>query len=296
MKYTIIITAKNEEQNITDTLNSVVNQTLKPTYCLVVDDGSDDQTAEIIKEFSKSYPFVHYLYNDGEKKYVLGGNVIRVFNVGKDYIDSQNVDYDYVVKMDADIEFESDFFETINNKIKDGKWGIVSGTPYYMEGDRKIHEFSPLWHSHGQFKIYHKKCLEEIGGIDRNLGWDCADNVKAIYFGWKTAAFRDIHYLMFRKVGGKSNLKKGRINHGLGAYQLGYSFAYLLIRAMHDAFKKPYIIGSYFLVFGYFKGLFNKEYVKYLTKLQRKVLRKLFWSNLFKRLGNKEFVVLQQFK
>ncbi len=296
MKYAIVIPAKNEEQNIKDTLQSVTSQTLQPVICLVVDDQSNDSTPEIIKSISKEFSFIHYFQNEGTSEYILGGNVVRVFNKGKQVIDDMNIDYDFIIKLDADISFSPTFLENIDKKIQTGNWGIVSGTPYYIENKKKIFELSPLWHSHGQFKIYNKKCIEDIGGVDQSLGWDCADNIKAIDKGWSTAAFRDINYLMFRKVGGKTNLTKGRVNHGIGAYKLGYSFIYLCFRALHDIFKPPIFFGAMSLMYGYFKALFSPKTKQILNQQQKKLLRKLYWQSLFHRLSNSDFIVLQFLK
>jgi glycosyltransferase involved in cell wall biosynthesis len=294
MNYAIIIPAKNEEETLRNTLNSVVNQSLLPVICLIVDDGSDDKTPDIIQEFEAKYSFIKYCFYEGVKQYVLGGNVVRVFNYGKEFVDNLNIDYDFIVKMDADLSFDNNFFSELDEKINADEWGIVSGTPYLLDGEEKVFEYSPTWHSHGQFKVYNKKCLEEIGGIDKSLGWDCSDNIKAIYAGWKTAAFRDIYYLMYRQVGGKSNLVKGRINHGIGAYKLGYSILYMFLRSVHDLFKPPVFLGSVYLMYGYLKSIFSSKTKRILSKPQVKLLRNLLWNSLFQRFRNNDFVVLQK--
>ena len=44
----IISPCRDEEQFVRFTLNSVVNQTVRPDLWLIVDDGSRDRTAEIV--------------------------------------------------------------------------------------------------------------------------------------------------------------------------------------------------------------------------------------------------------
>ncbi len=294
MKFAIVIPAKDEEEIINSTLSSIADQTLLPVCCLVVDDGSTDTTSEIVKSFSKKYPFIHYYFNDSEKEYVLGAHVVQVFDIGKSYIDESNVRYDYIVKLDADVSFGRHFLEEMSKRLEEEPLGIASGTPYYIENGKEIYEFSPLWHTHGQFKIYNKDCLDDIQGLDLSLGWDCADNIKAIDKGWKTAAFRDLFYQMHRKVGGKSSLKKGRINHGIGAYRLGYSPSYFMLRVIHDLIKPPIIVGSYYLLHGYIKSLFSKDSNIILNKRQVRLMRKLFWQSFTRRLFKKEFIAFQR--
>lgn len=294
MKFAIVIPAKNEEAIIKSTLSSIADQTLLPEVCLVVDDGSNDMTSDIVKTFSETCPFIEYLYNDNQDEYILGGHIVQVFGIGKSHIDRHEIPYDYIIKLDADVSFEKNFLQKMSDRLGKEQYGIISGTPYYLENNKKIFEFSPLWHTHGQFKIYNKQCFDDIQGLAPSLGWDCADNIKAIDKGWKTAAFRDLFYQMHRKVGGKSSLKKGRINHGIGAYKLGYSLPYFLLRVVHDLFKPPVVAGSFYLLYGYTKSLFSRNTRRILNKRQIKLMRKLFWESFIQRLSAKEFILFQR--
>ena len=54
----VIIAARNEEKNITQTLNALVEQSYPSRYfeLIIVDDASDDSTAEIIRSYCAEYP------------------------------------------------------------------------------------------------------------------------------------------------------------------------------------------------------------------------------------------------
>ncbi len=293
MKYAVVVPAKNEEVNIKLTIESVIKQTKLPEICLFVDDASTDSTPEIIKDYAAKYTFIKYYKISGKKDYSLGGHVIQVFNKGKEYVDQLGVDYDYIIKLDADLSFEADFIEKMSEKIAGGNWGVVSGTPYFVEGSKRIYDRSPRFHSRGQFKFYNKQFLDEINGVPLGLGWDTADNIKAIEKGFKTERFNDLDYEMLRRIGGKHSLKKGRIKHGMGAYNLDYSFGYLLLRVLHDFFKPPYITGALYFIYGYITSVF-KHNPKILTKPQSKILRKLLWSEFSGRFKSKDFYILQK--
>lgn len=56
MKITIVIPSYNRSSYIIDTLQSVVDQTSADWECIVVDDGSTDNTEEAVKEFMARYP------------------------------------------------------------------------------------------------------------------------------------------------------------------------------------------------------------------------------------------------
>lgn len=61
-KASIIVAAWNGEKYIEETLKSLLNQQEKDIEVLVVDDGSTDKTAEIVKSFTD--PRVQYLYQE----------------------------------------------------------------------------------------------------------------------------------------------------------------------------------------------------------------------------------------
>lgn len=294
-KYAVVIPAKNEEENLATTLDSVASQTIKPEICLVVDDSSDDKTYAIAIDYSNQYPFISCIRKKSNKGYALGGHVINVFEYGREHIDSISLDYDYIVKLDADLGFHSDIVERIFSKINNDNWAIVSGTPFILENGNKFFQNSPDWHSHGQFKFYNREFLTQIKRLPKSLGWDSADNIIAISKGWKTAAFKDINYQMFRRVGGKHSLIKGRIKHGTGCYVLGYSPLYFLLTIGHDLFKPPIVLGSISKIKGYLSAMFQRR-EKILDKAQRKLLRRLLWRALWGRLRNREFEVFQKTK
>jgi len=294
-KYVIIIPAKNEDKSIHQTLDSIVQQSFLPEVCLVVDDNSDDDTPAIVKDYETNYPFIKYFKNNQPKQtYSLGGHVVEVFTIGLNYLKDSGYKIDYAIKLDADLTFDSDCIKLLFEKVKDHNPGIFSGTPYYMHNGIKINDFSPEWHAHGQFKIYNTKCLDDIGGIPLSLGWDTADNIKAMSKGWNTVAFRDVFYKMHRKVGGKSSLKKGRINHGIGSYVLRYNFGYFIVKVLHDLFRPPYFLGAGYMFYGYWKAFFSRREI-ILDKKERRVLRKLLWESFFVRFKDRDFVIFQLF-
>ena len=52
--YYTIITGRNSENDIENCIDSIVNQTLKPEYILVIDDGSSDKTSAILENLKKT--------------------------------------------------------------------------------------------------------------------------------------------------------------------------------------------------------------------------------------------------
>ena len=62
----IIITCFNQAHCIANTLKSVVAQTYTNWECIIVDDGSEDDSTEVIKEFIKDDTRFTYLFQDNQ--------------------------------------------------------------------------------------------------------------------------------------------------------------------------------------------------------------------------------------
>lgn len=293
MKYVVILPAKNEQIGIRKALESILRQTIRPRQVLVIDDHSDDGTLDIVKLMANDYSCLTWHTTTSARNYELGGHVVRLFREGKRLIDAMGIQYEWIVKLDADVECEPDFIAEVERRIHGSRIGIVSGTPYFDTNGRKIFDTSPAWHTHGQFKIYNLECYNQYGGPREHLGWDCADNVLAISAGWQTLAIGDVNYRMHRAVGGKQSIVRGRINHGIGCYQCGFGLGYFLLKVVHDLFKPPPVLGSISLLRGYFRAAI-KRYPKVLSSDQRRLLRTLLWSSLWVRLKDMDFPLQQR--
>lgn len=62
MKVTVLLSTFNGEKYLREQLDSLVNQDLKPYKVLIRDDGSTDETINILEEYCSKYDFVKYYY------------------------------------------------------------------------------------------------------------------------------------------------------------------------------------------------------------------------------------------
>ncbi|MBK8309482.1 MAG: glycosyltransferase, partial [Gammaproteobacteria bacterium] len=73
MKYVVVIPArKDEEQTIKDTIKSVMEQTISPQCVLVMDDGSTDNTPNILTILKSRYPALKHHSVPSENSYSTG--------------------------------------------------------------------------------------------------------------------------------------------------------------------------------------------------------------------------------
>src|ERR1700722_14007907 len=68
--YVIVSPVKDESAYVERTIRSIVNQSLRPTRWIIVDDGSQDGTPEILNRYAKQYPWISVvrLERDAERK------------------------------------------------------------------------------------------------------------------------------------------------------------------------------------------------------------------------------------
>ena len=77
MKISIIVPMYNVEKYISKCLDSLVNQTLKDIEIIIIDDGSTDNSANIVKEYMKKYNNIILLSQKNSGQAVARNNGIR---------------------------------------------------------------------------------------------------------------------------------------------------------------------------------------------------------------------------
>jgi len=279
--YIVITPVRDEEQYLENTINSMINQVVLPKKWVIVNDGSTDNTIEIIQKHSdKKWIKLINRENRGFRK--LGSGVIDAFNEGHDSLTENEREAEYLVKLDADVSFGPEYFSTILIEFeKDSRLGIASGQSYAQYDTGIIIERTNPDHARGPSKIYRTQCLKEIGWLVSHLGWDTIDEITAQMNGWKTKCIPAASYIHHRPTASSTGLWIiGKYREGYTSYYLDYHPFYFLLRCVRQLFEKPRIIGSLFLFFGWFLSLIQfKE--KYGKKSVRKYLRKKQSKRMF---------------
>lgn len=66
MKVSVIVPSYNYGHLISETLDSVLNQTYKDWECIVVDDGSTDNTRQIVEKYVRSDDRFKHIYQNNK--------------------------------------------------------------------------------------------------------------------------------------------------------------------------------------------------------------------------------------
>src|ERR1700733_3744632 len=274
VKYLVITPVRDEEKHVEATIQALSSQTVLPQEWVIVDDGSTDKTAEIVRHYTSEFPWIHLVCRPNRGARKSGGGVVEAFYDG--YGAVQHNDWDFIVKLDGDLTISSDYFEKCFAHFEsDPSLGVGGGDIYHdLEGTSRV-EVNPKFHVRGATKIYRRACWEAIGGLWQAPGWDTIDEVKANMLGWNTYSFGELQLVHHRLTGTAEGLLRDRIKHGVACYVSGYAPLFLLASCVSRLTQKPYVTGSAVIFYGFIKGYWiraprvnDKQFIKYVRTQQ----------------------------
>lgn len=257
-RYLIISPVKDEGRYIEATLQSVTKQTHKPVRWIIVDDGSTDQTPDIIKRYAAKNDFINYVRNDRKSGRQTGVAEVVAFNIGLGL--ARDCSYDFIVKLDGDLNFEPDYFERLlGHFLRDPRLGIASGVYLELkEGEWREIEM-PFYHAAGASKVLRKECFAEIDGFITQRGWDTVDEIRAMARGWGTTHFPELKMQHLKAEGTGMGLLKTCFMHGEIYYRTGGGFIFFVFKVINRLRYQPFLLGGAHMLWGYIKcALFRK--------------------------------------
>jgi biofilm PGA synthesis N-glycosyltransferase PgaC len=267
MRLLIITPFKNEQDSIVRTMESIVKQTVHPVMWLLMDDGSDDKSPELVKEFQVQYPFIQYhRRNKISISRATGNNVVDVFNDGLKLAEELGVEWDIVSKLDADLVIQrNDYLQFLLNKFESyPSLGIASGVTYILADEKKVIESTHRWHTQGQTKFYRKSCLEAIGGLRPFKGWDGIDDILARSKNYITEKFfeQEIwHIYPTQTRSAEGGFKKGLLREASGYRNMGYPFYMYMFKSLKLVKERGVYPGIVYFYYGLKATLFSKPMV-----------------------------------
>lgn len=276
--YCIITPVRNEEKFLAITIEAVAAQSILPAEWLIVNDGSTDRTAAIMDEYAAKYPWIRACHR-ADRGFRSTGGGIDAFLDGVEGLCSK--DWDFLVNLDGDLSFGPDYFERCFRHFQEiPQLGIAGGTVYNKIGEELRVERVAQFHVRGATKIYRRQCWDSIGGMLRGLGWDTVDEIKANMRGWRTQSFPELQLIHYRVTGTAGGLWWGLVKDGRADYIVGYHPLFFAAKCVRRLFRRPLLIGTLGLAYGYLQALFtggprveDKEFVSYVREQQ---LRRLF--------------------
>jgi glycosyltransferase involved in cell wall biosynthesis len=252
MRYALITPARNEENLIERTIQSVVSQTVPPTKWVIVNDGSTDATGEIIAKYVGRYEWMEVVNLPTHRDRSFAGKV-HAFNAGFDRL--KGIDLEVVGNLDADVSFDPEYLGFLLKKFEEDSTLGVAGTIFLEEGyNSGSDSFEGQNHVAGGCQLFRWRCFQEIGGYvpNRAGGIDWIAVTTARMKGWKTRSFREKSFFHYRSLGTAERSVLGSMfSYGEKDYYLGNHPIWELFRVAYRSMKKPYVLGAMALCAGY---------------------------------------------
>ncbi|MFC6864709.1 glycosyltransferase [Halomicroarcula sp. GCM10025817] len=171
-KVSVVVTAHNYAKYLEACLNSAVNQTYDDYEVVVVDDGSTDETPEILREYTYEYPDLFTTVR------LSGEGLPTAANAGIDTAEGE-----YVVRLDADDYFDENILTVLSNYLDANPDIDLVYPDYYTFDDGediinhvrlpevgeeiKLLNRSPL----AAGAMYRKSAWEQLGGYNESLDY-----------------------------------------------------------------------------------------------------------------------------
>jgi glycosyltransferase involved in cell wall biosynthesis len=258
----------------------------------VVDDGSTDGTARIVEEYAQHYPFIRLVQREDRGFRHLGAGVVAAFNFGRERL--QHSDYRYIAKLDGDLSFGPRYVEIMLGEFeRDPKLATVSGKVFRPEPHGLVEEFILDDHTAGQFKLYRREALDQLGGFSQSIAWDAIDVHRCRMLGWSARSFHhpDAQLIHHRLMGSSDrSVYKGRVRLGKANWFMGYHPLYAIAAGVFRMGERPWIVGGLIMIAAYFHAALRGEpqypdpaFRRYLQGAQLARLRSLpagWWRRL----------------
>jgi hypothetical protein len=282
-RYVLITPARNEQDFLEGTIQSVISQTLRPVRWVIVSDGSTDRTDDIVRLCAVKHDWVELVRMPERKERNFAGKVIA-FKAGLDRL--KGLDFEVLGNLDADITFEPGYFEFLMGKFAENPRLGVGGTPFQENGVQYDYRFTSVEHVSGACQMFRKQCFEDIGGYTpiRGGGIDLVAVVSARMKGWETRSFLEKACEHHRKMGTATQSKLAFFFRGGGRdYRLGVHPLWQTLRAVYQMGRKPLFVGGIGLFTGYFWAMITrmeksvpKDFARFRQKEQLERLKRRF--------------------
>lgn len=285
----VVTPVRNEEARFAETVRSVVDQQLRPTRWIIVDDGSTDDTGKFADEAASSHPWITVVHRADRGHRKQGGGVVEAFYDGYRLLEGEP--WEFLGKLDGDLAFEPDYFAKCLARFEaDPKLGIGGGSVWSRTETGGLYndgKGDPRFHVRGATKIYRRATWDAIGGLLQATGWDTLDEVKANMLGWRTYTFADRRTIQLKTTGAADGTWKNWFKNGVANYMVGYHPLFMGVKCARRLFERPFLVVGCALWAGFLSGYLrrlprgiDRDVIGYLRQqqLNRLLLRESLWT------------------
>jgi biofilm PGA synthesis N-glycosyltransferase PgaC len=279
--YVLISPCRNEAAYMRQTLDSVIAQSIRPTKWVIVDDGSTDETSQILAEYASKHDWVKIVTRPDRGRRAVGPGVIEAFYSGYELINPD--DYNYLCKLDLDLRLPWRYFEILMERMEANLLiATCSGKAYIEEDGHLINERHGDETSLGMTKFYRVSSFKAIGGFVREVMWDGIDCHCCRMKGWIACSWDEpeLRFIHLRPMGSsQQDIYTGRMRHGYGQYFMGTGLLFMAASAISRMNEKPYVLVSLAILWGWIRSAIqgmprygDLEFRRFLRRYQLRAL------------------------
>ena len=190
--YYAIVTCRNSENEIENAVNSLLKQSAKPRYIIVVDDGSTDNTNSILQGLKLKNENIYIITNPN-----LGydiGRVVKNWNSAINLAKNTNLEStDYHMISTDDTRYEELYAAKIMNKMDyDDKIAISSGN--YDDNNYTT--------PHGAGRFVRSSFFDNVlGRYPEKMGYESVILQLSLYHGFKNVVNNEARFSHTRPLG-----------------------------------------------------------------------------------------------
>ena len=217
--YYAIVTCRNSEIEIEKAINSLLNQTIKPRYILVVDDGSTDNTHNILEGLKLKNDNIYVITNP-DLGYDIG-RVVKNWNSAINLANDMNLETtDYHMISTDDTHYEEFYAEKIMSKMDDDDRIAISS------GNFDDNSYAT---PHGAGRFVRNSFFDDVlGRYPEKMGYESVILQLSLYHGFKNTVNNDARFTHTRQLGANHHFYE----FGASMRTLGYHPLFVLGRFM----------------------------------------------------------------
>lgn len=243
-RYVLVTPVKNEESFIGQTIDSVVNQTVRPAEWMVVSDGSTDRTDEIVRAAAAMHPWIRLLPLPPRAQRSFAA-VVHATEAGIRALAAK--DYEFIGLLDSDVRFQPDYFERVLESFAASpRLGLAGGVviDIGLPKDRFPRNRQDV---PGAMQFFRRACFEQLGGLVAipEGGWDALTCARARMLGYETRLLTHlvVDHLKPRNIA-EGGVFRRKWQMGVRDYALGYHPLFELVKCLGRWRDPPLLLGA----------------------------------------------------
>lgn len=268
MEYILITPIKDEEEYLTQLLDTVVNQHVKPLVWVVVDNSEEDNSFQVAKQLFEAYSWIYVIkLREFLERGYSDKNFAQAINEGYKYAKrtcvEKGINYSFIGKTDATPILAEDYFQLLLSEMEqDPSLAFTCGIEHLLYKGKKTiikPRYGIPLTGVNDIRLYRREFFEEVGGYPFTTSSDTSLLFKAVNRGWKVKVVENAHYIKPRLQASKIGVWQGNKLKGKTSYEMGQHPLLALMTMVEEGYRTPPHYQVIPQMWGYFLSAIRNE-------------------------------------